>query len=224
MDKNFEKGDILRYASFKLPPFHYAVYIGDGYIVHYNNTLSGKSINIFSKNKATIMKETLEEYKARLTYTCVIITKIHFSYAYRTRLLWDVKKVTYTSLVDSQKSPEEIKERALQAFQEQAVKYNAVFTNCEHFATWCVYGKKVSVNVRVVATGGTMATTTLAGGGTGVLIGGAIGTAIVPVVGTVIGGFIGAAIGATAGAGLGATTSGVTTAIVHAKTEETEKL
>ena len=64
MDNNFEMGDILRFTSAKVPPLHYAVYIGDGNIVHYNNT-RGKTVNIFSKNKAKIMKETLEDYKAR---------------------------------------------------------------------------------------------------------------------------------------------------------------
>ena len=59
MDNNFEKGDILRFFSFKFPPLHYAVYIGDGDIVHYNNQ-DGKN-----KNKAEIMKEPLEDYKKR---------------------------------------------------------------------------------------------------------------------------------------------------------------
>ena len=77
MDNNFEMGDILRFTSAKLPPIHYAVYIGDGYIVHYNNTLRGKTINIFSKNKAQIMKETLKHYKKRLTYTlCTVINSL----------------------------------------------------------------------------------------------------------------------------------------------------
>ena len=97
-----------------------------------------------------------------------------------------------------------------------------MFTNCEHFATWCVYGKKVSVNVRVVATGGTVAGTTAVGGGTGVLIGGAIGS-VVPIAGTIVGGFIGGAVCVTAGLVSSATASGVTTALVHAKTEETEE-
>ena len=73
MDNNFEIGDILRFTSVKVPPLHYAVYIGDGNIVHYNNNTRGKTVNIFSKSKAKIMKETLEEYRARLTNTFVII-------------------------------------------------------------------------------------------------------------------------------------------------------
>ena len=73
MSENFEMGDILRFLSFKFLFVHYAVYIGDGDIVHYNNTRNGKIMNIFSRNKAEIMQETLEDYKARSTYTCQLI-------------------------------------------------------------------------------------------------------------------------------------------------------
>ena len=144
------------------------------------------------------------------------------SHTCRSPLLLDVKKVTYNSLSDSQKSSEEIEERALQALSEQA-EYDIVDTNCEHFATWCVYGKKISGNVRAAATGSMVAGTTVAGGSAGVLIGGAVGS-VVPIAGTIVGGFIGGAIGATAGAGLGATISGITTLVVHFKTKETKKL
>lgn len=133
-----------------------------------------------------------------------------------------MQKATYKSLRKTKKSPEEIKERALEAFREQAVQYNVVITNCEHFATWCVYGRKVSSNIRVVAIVSAVATTTLAGAGTGVLGGAAIGS-VVPVVGTAAGGFIGGICGAIAGLAGGATASGITTVIVHSKTEETKK-
>ena len=123
--------------------------------------------------------------------------------------------------MDSKKSPEKIKERALQALRGQA-KYNLVFTNCEQFVTWCVYGKKVSGNVRAAAIGGAAAAGALAGGGTGVVLGGVIGTEIFPGVGTVAGGIIGGGIGAVVGAVAGATTSGATVGVVHLATEETE--
>ena len=125
--------------------------------------------------------------------------------------------------MDSQKSPKEIKERALQAHREQAVTYNAAISNCEHFATWCVYGKKISGNVRVVATGVTITATTAAGVGGGAIVGGAIGSAIFPGVGTVVGGFIGGAAGGVAGLVSSAATCGVTIGAVHSKTEETNK-
>lgn len=39
--------------------------------------------------------------------------------------------------------PHVIVNRALTAFDRK--KYNLVLTNCEHFATWCRYGTKISV-------------------------------------------------------------------------------
>ena len=47
-------------------------------------------------------------------------------------------------------TPEEIVERALSRMGE--AKYDLVFENCEHFATWCTVGKKKSRQViRAVA-------------------------------------------------------------------------
>ena len=134
----------------------------------------------------------------------------------------DVTKVTYDSMSNTQKNPEEIKKRALQAHHEQAVEYNAAINNCEHFATWCVYGKKISGLVRGVATGGTIFLTTAAGGCTGAVAGAAFGS-VVPVVGTVTGAFIGGVGGATAGLVSSATASGITIGVVHSNTEETKK-
>ena len=53
MSDNLKKGDIIRFTSL---PLHYAVYIGDGYIVHYNKR---------DDEKLSIMKEPLEEYIKR---------------------------------------------------------------------------------------------------------------------------------------------------------------
>ena len=103
MDNNFEKGDILQFRSL-LPPKHYAVSIGGGYIVHYNK------LNILSKVK--IIKETLEDYKARSNLYMYIINFIYLNcLLIRSPLLRDVTIITYnTSLL--KKSPEEIEERA----------------------------------------------------------------------------------------------------------------
>ena len=60
MDNNFEKGEIVRFISAKLPPIHYAVCIGDGYIVHYNNTSNNSKLN-----KVKIIKEKLKDYTTR---------------------------------------------------------------------------------------------------------------------------------------------------------------
>ena len=52
---DFSCGDIIRFNS---APLHYAVYIGDGEIVHYNKDelLTGS---------VSIMRETLREYERR---------------------------------------------------------------------------------------------------------------------------------------------------------------
>ena len=54
--EGFQTGDILRFRSV---PLHYAVYIGDGEIVHYNklhNKLHGK---------VCVIREKLRDYKKR---------------------------------------------------------------------------------------------------------------------------------------------------------------
>ena len=54
-DFQFETGDILRFTPV---PLHYAVYIGDGEIVHYNKPEGNWT-------KACILRETLEHYMER---------------------------------------------------------------------------------------------------------------------------------------------------------------
>ena len=96
--------------------------------------------------------------------------------------------------------PSEIKERALSCVSTK--DYNPFTRNCEHFATWCVYGKGVSSNARAAVMGGGMTVAIAVGGGAGVIIGGAIGS-IVPAAGTVAGGVVGGTIGSGVGAGVG---------------------
>ena len=57
----FNVGDILRFGI--VPPFHYAVYIGEGQIVHYNaEGISGLRADGLL---IQIIRETIEEYKNR---------------------------------------------------------------------------------------------------------------------------------------------------------------
>ena len=130
--------------------------------------------------------------------------------------------MTYDSLSDTKKTPEEIRKRALEAYRGQA-EYKVVIRNCEHFATWCVYGKKVSVNIRVFFTSSTVGAATVIGGGAGAIAGGAIGTMILPGIGTAVGAFIGGGGGAVTGLAGGAAVSGITTGVVHLNTEETNQ-
>ena len=130
--------------------------------------------------------------------------------------------MTYDSLSETKKTPEEIRKRALEAYHGQA-EYNVVISNCEHFATWCVYGKKVSVNIRVFFTSSTVATGTVLGAGGGAIVGGVIGTLILPGIGTAVGLLIGGGGGAATGLVGSAAVSGITTGVVHSNTEETNK-
>ena len=57
----FEIGDIIRFTSV---PFHYAVYIGDGEIVHYN-TRPNRIGKTLGEVKVGIVRETLKSYKKR---------------------------------------------------------------------------------------------------------------------------------------------------------------
>ena len=147
----------------------------------------------------------------------------HFS---RSRILFIISKrvaiVTY-KLSGTPKSPEEIRERALRYVGKK--DYNPLLRNCEHFATWCVYGKALSGQVRAGVMGAATAATTAAGGGVGTLIGGAIGS-VLPGAGTVAGAAIGGAIGAGVGGVVGLVGAGlgwVITHVVYEVKEESEE-
>ena len=59
----FEVGDILRFGT--MPLYHYAVYIGNGEIVHFNTP--DKTYRIIGI-RIGIIRESLEEYKKRYNY------------------------------------------------------------------------------------------------------------------------------------------------------------
>ena len=92
--------------------------------------------------------------------------------------------------------PSEIKERALSCVGKKG--YDAIIRNCEHFATWCVYGKATSINARVAVMGVAAPFAAAVGTTIGVLIGGAIGS-VIPVAGPVVGGVVGSGVGAGVG-------------------------
>lgn len=48
-------------------------------------------------------------------------------------------------------SPPQIVRRARQRFKDGNSKYNLLFNNCEHFATWCVTGKAFSEQLQEAA-------------------------------------------------------------------------
>ena len=117
------------------------------------------------------------------------------------------------------KPPSEIRRRALRYVDKE--DYNIALRNCEHFATWCVYGKPVSANVKTAVAGGTLVATTAAGGGIGAAIGGIIGSVALgagALIGMAVGGVIGAGVGAAFG--VVSVTVGVTGAIVYDNVRE----
>ena len=116
-------------------------------------------------------------------------------------------------------SPSKIKKRALS--YEGKKNYNVVIRNCEHFATWCVYGKAESseaeTGVVVIATGAISLS--------GAIIGGIIGS-VVPVGGTISGAVVGGVIGGVIGTGLGGTLSALgwgVNRLVHATKKKEDK-
>ena len=126
-----------------------------------------------------------------------------------------ITPVTYKLSIAS-KPPSEIRRRALRYINKE--NYNIVLRNCEHFATWCVYGKAVSANVKTAVAGSTTVEATAAGGGIGATIGGIVGS-VVPGAGTVVGIAVGGLIGTGIGAAVGVVgvTVGVTAAITYDK-------
>jgi hypothetical protein len=170
MSNEYEVGDIICFGS--VPPYHYAVYIGDGEIVHYNkdNKLDGKPC---------IKREKITEYEKRkgTTYPTAVV-------AY--------------SFSGAKYPAETIIERALRNVGHG--DYNLWSKNCEHFATWVVYGRDISGQSRAAGVvGGTVATAI-----TGAVTGAAVGS-VVPVVGTAVG----TGVGAVVGGGVGVVATGI---------------
>lgn len=97
---------------------HYGVYVGDDTVVHF----SGGKGHELSAKRACIRKTSLEDFSSKGEVQ--IETKYAKAY-----------------------SREETVRRALEAVGSEKGKYSLVWNNCEHFASWCRYGKKRSVQV-----------------------------------------------------------------------------
>jgi hypothetical protein len=69
-------------------------------------------------------------------------------------------------------SPDEIVKRACSLLGKQKGEYNLIFNNCEHFARWCVSGKKQSLQVEtgIKVTAGIAAVLTAIGIGISAII------------------------------------------------------
>ncbi|XP_046560846.1 phospholipase A and acyltransferase 2-like [Haliotis rubra] len=122
---NLQPGDLLEFDRGLIN--HWAVYIGSEEVVHFFGDCGGRDQNSQCK-------------------TCVTST-------------WKglVRKDAFFDVVGNSKvNKNNSKDKQLKAFQQREIvdralseelrefKYNIVFQNCEHFATWCRYGKQES--------------------------------------------------------------------------------
>ena len=102
---------------------HYGVYVGNKTVVHF----SGENGHEFSALKACIRKTALDDFSKGGEVQ--IETKCAESFSRKETVM-----------------------RALNAVGSEKGKYALPWNNCEHFANWCRYGKKRSVQVEQFAT------------------------------------------------------------------------
>ena len=108
---------------------HHGIYVGKGQVIHF----SGSSDGLASKATGQIEKTTLVAFKG------------------------NCKKPTAVLHTNACYSDEEVVRRAYSQLGKK--DYNLIFNNCEHFATWCITGKKRSGQVNRAAAGATTAGT-----------------------------------------------------------------
>lgn len=104
---------------------HYGVYVGNGTVVHF----SGGNHGELSSRKACILKTSLEKFRKD----------------------GKVQVENRQNLKNQAFSPRETVMRAINAVGSEKGKYSLIWNNCEHFANWCKYGEKRSVQVEKAA-------------------------------------------------------------------------
>ncbi|XP_005988962.1 phospholipase A and acyltransferase 4-like [Latimeria chalumnae] len=122
---NPEPGDLIEFDrnGYK----HWAVYVGQGYVVHLTGNLfssSGGWSSSSQTSQAQVKKERLQDVVVNSRYRV---------------------KNKYDNLL-SPKSPAIIVQDA-ESYVGMKVSYNILRTNCEHFATYLRYGRWVSMQV-----------------------------------------------------------------------------
>lgn len=145
-----EPGDVIGIARKKALSIyeHYAVYIGDGKVVHY----SGAGNDFFGK--ITVRLDTLQNFMngdkdyfvLHFDTACIVPHKI------QVRTSFNLRDVAYNNCVNLNTkkdfkiySPQETVNRALSRIGED--KYSLLLNNCEHFAIWCKTGASKSFQV-----------------------------------------------------------------------------
>ena len=157
--KKLEPGDIIA-ATRKLPYQHYAVYIGDGRVIHFaakDGDWGGTPViheapfeNFLRDSDGFEILEFSETRKTPKRYNGVA-TALGVNMLYvaipTSQVIEQVRDAKYHLY-----SPEETVERAKQVAEQCATertrietiinghKYHLVFNNCEHFAIWCKTG------------------------------------------------------------------------------------
>lgn len=130
---------------------HYAVYIGDGKVVHYSGN------NADFNGEVTVQEDSLQHFlKKDDNYFVLFFEKsLSSPRKIQVRTSFNFNDMEYENrlLLGSKKdwkiySPKETVERALSRVGES--KYNLVTNNCEHFAIWCKTGVAESFQVKRV--------------------------------------------------------------------------
>ncbi len=142
-------GDIL--AVDRGPYLHYAVYVGNGEVIHYageNGDFKGEKF-IHQAPMAEFLREN-DEYFV-LKFSAEKPKKTAFSEA--VKQVFDGKLFSLFHTLRREKhyhlySPEETVIRAKSRLGER--EYNLITKNCEHFAIWCKTGVSESYQVNAV--------------------------------------------------------------------------
>lgn len=145
-----EPGDIVGIARKRALNIyeHYAVYIGDGKVIHYsspNGDFGGK-IKVRMDNLRDFLGTDKDYFVLFFNEKNAVPHKIQL------RTSFNMSDIGNYSTVDLRTkkgyclySPKETVARALSRMGED--KYNLIFNNCEHFAVWCKTGVAKSYQV-----------------------------------------------------------------------------
>lgn len=145
-----EPGDVIGIARKKALGIyeHYAVYIGEGKVIHYSGTgndFSGR-ITVRLDTLQNFMKSDKDYFILYFDPSCTSPHKI------QVRTSFNMSDAAYNTCINLNAkkgfkiySPQETINRALSRIGED--KYSLLLNNCEHFAIWCKTGVSESFQV-----------------------------------------------------------------------------
>lgn len=145
-----EPGDVIGIARKKALNIyeHYAVYIGEGKVIHYSgagNDFSGR-ITVKLDTLQNFMKNDKDYFVLHFDPTCDMPHKIQARTSFN---MSDAASTTCIKLSSKKDfkiySPQETINRAFSRIGED--KYSLLLNNCEHFAIWCKTGVSESFQV-----------------------------------------------------------------------------